>query len=144
MNQLEIILNLWYVFSKDDGLIYSLRARPYIQAGSDDEKLRYLQQHAKTDYLIAQPFPVPERYSTNIQQRLEKKKMPVMPKDMLETHGGPVTAANLFEEAFKLIENQMPAQTNIGIPQDPLICITPLAADDEGNISPQIDGVTRL
>lgn len=45
MDQPEIILNLWYVHH-DMGYIYSLRVRCYIGVGNDQEKLRFLQQHA--------------------------------------------------------------------------------------------------
>jgi hypothetical protein len=134
----EIILNLWYVFD-DTGMIYSLRARAYVQSGSDDEKLAYLQRFARTDYLIARPFPIPERYHTTITEGRVSKKMPVTLVQALETHGGPVTAADLFDEAFKEIEKDLPAQTTLSIPEDPLICLTGLYADGAGNIRPQID-----
>ncbi len=62
----------------------------------------------------------------------------------LETHGGPVTAADLFDEAFGEIEKDLPAQTTLSIPEDPLICLTGLYADDGGNIRPQIDGQVRF
>jgi len=37
--------------------------------------------------------------------------MPVMLVQALETHGGPVTAADLFHEAVREIEKDLPAQT---------------------------------
>ncbi len=143
MNEPEIILNLWYVFD-DTGMIYSLRARAYVQSGSDEEKLAFLQRLAGIDYLIARPFPIPERYHTTITEGKVRKKMPVMLVQALETHGGPVTAADLFDEAFKEIEKDLPAQTALSIPEDPLICLTGLRADKAGNIRPQIDGQVRF
>jgi len=143
MDEPKIILNLWYVFD-DTGTVYSLRARAYVQRGSDEEKLRFLQRFAETDYLIARPFPIPERFHTMVVEGRTKRKMPVMPTQLLETHGGPVTAADLFDEAFKQIEKDLPAQTRLSIPEDPLICLTGLYADDDGNVRPRIDGQVRI
>jgi len=56
----EVILNLWFV-QDDEGFIYSLRVKPYVMEGEDSEKLNFLQQRAKLDYLIAESFPGPER-----------------------------------------------------------------------------------
>jgi hypothetical protein len=143
MDEPEIILNLWYVFD-DRGVVYSLRARAYVQSGSDEEKLRFLQRFAERDYLIARPFPIPERFHTTVMEGKTGKKMPAMLTQVLETQGGPVAAGNLFAEAFKAIEKDLPAQTKLSIPEDPLICLTGLYADDEGNIRPQIDGQVRI
>jgi hypothetical protein len=139
MDEPEIILNLWYVFD-DRGVIYSLRARAYVQSGSDEEKLRFLQRCAETDYLIARPFPVPERCYTIVVAGTSEKRMPYMLTQALEIHGGSMTAADLFEEAFKEIEKDFPASTKLSIPVDPLICITGLYADDDGNLQPRSEG----
>jgi len=64
MEEPEVILNLWYVYD-DLGFIYSLRGRTYLGYGTDEEKLKFLHQHATKDYLIAKSFPLLERYSTN-------------------------------------------------------------------------------
>src|ERR1035437_5668829 len=71
----ELILNLWYVYD-DTGVVYSLRARCYVGSGSDEEKLALLRRFAQTDYLIAQPFPVPERFTTRTVEGNTKKKVP--------------------------------------------------------------------
>ena len=139
MDEPEIILNLWYVFD-DQGVIYSLRARAYVQSGSDEEKLRFLQRFAETDYLIARPFPVPERCFTKVVAGTSEKRMPFMLMQTLEAHGGSMTAADLFEEAFKEIEKDFPASTKLSIPEDPLICLTGLYADDDGNLHARSDG----
>ncbi len=46
----EIILNLWYV-RDDEGIIYSLRARPYVIYGSDENKTSFLKSFADQDHL---------------------------------------------------------------------------------------------
>ncbi len=72
------------------------------------------------------------------------KKMPVMPMQALETQGGHISAGDLFNEAMKQIENDLPAQTKLSIPEDPLICLTGLYADDDGSIQPRIDGQVHI
>ena len=133
----EIILNLWYVCD-DTGLIYSLRARAYIHAGSEEEKLEFLQQLAAVDYLIARPFPVPLRFSTIFLEDGGNKELPVIPMTSLEPRG-PVRIADFFKEAFDEIDKSLPVQTQLKISQKPLLCITPLISDDSGNIYPRID-----
>ena len=140
MQNAEIILNLWYVYD-DTGHIYSLRARCYVGSGSDDEKLVLLSRFAPIDYLIAQPFPIPERFHTTFVQDDTKKKLPVVHITSLESLGGPQV---LFEEAYVALENQLPAQTKLGIGQQPLVCITPIFGDDEGEIGPRFSGRTRI
>jgi len=128
----EIILNLWYVYD-DMGIIYSLRARAYLGFGTDEEKLAFLQQFARTDYLIAQPFPIPDRLQMKLVEGTEKRKLPVVPKQAVDALGG---AYVLFEEVFLQLEKQMPAQTRLTIGKNPLVCITPLLGDNKNNILP--------
>jgi hypothetical protein len=128
----ELILNLWYVYD-DTGHVYSLRARCYVGSGDDEEKLALLRRFAQIDYLIAQPFPVPERFHTTIIEGDTQKKVPVVHLTSVEPFGGPQV---LFEDAFIELERQLPAQTNLSIGQQPLLCITPLLADEHGNIKP--------
>jgi len=135
----EIILNLWYVHD-DNGFVYSLRARCYVGSGTDEEKLTLLRRFAQTDYLIAQPFPIPERFHTTIVEGNAQKRMAVIHLDSLQSVGGPQV---LFDDAFVALERQLPAQTNLSIGQQPLICITPLLADDNGEITPSFKGRTR-
>ena len=136
MQNAEIILNLWYVYD-DTGHIYSLRARCYVGSGNDDEKLALLSRFAPIDYLIAQPFPVPERLHTTFIEDKSTKKLPVIEMKSLELLGGPQV---LFEEIYVALENQLPAQTKLEIGQQPLVCITPLFGDDEAEIGPRFSG----
>ena len=76
MANAEIILNLWYIHD-DQGLIYSVRARAYVGIGTEEEKLAMLQQFANWDYLIAKPFPIPERFHTTLVEGDEQQRMPV-------------------------------------------------------------------
>jgi hypothetical protein len=129
----EIILNLWYVYD-DLGMIYSLRARCYVRSGTDDEKLAFLSSLAETDYMVAQMFPVPERFHTTFIEGEERRKMAVVGRDSLAPLGGEQI---LFEDAFQQLEKELPATTKLSIGRDPLVCITPLLADDNGKLYPQ-------
>lgn len=129
----EIVLNLWYVYD-DLGVIYSLRARCYVRTGTDEEKLAFLRQFAETDYMIAQMFPVPERFHTTFHEGGESRKMTVVCLDSLEPLGG---VQVLFEDAFQQLESELPKTTKLSIGRDPLICITPLLSDDDNGLRPQ-------
>ena len=144
----EIILNLWYLQDTND-VIYSLRARAYIGIGTDEEKLTLLRQFAQTDYLIATPFPVPERFHFQTVHLTDTfngiseptKKLPVTHKliiDPLE----PSTA--LFEDVIKKLVSEFPAQTRLEIPKSPLVCVTPLMTNEDGDIVPFFTGTKRL
>lgn len=140
MENAEIILNLWYVHD-DTGHIYSLRARCYVGSGDDESKLASLRRFAQVDYLIAQPFPVPERFHTTIVEGNSHTKLPVVHLTSIEPLGGPQV---LFEEAFVALEQLLPAQTDLSIGQQPLLCITPLLAGDDGQIKPNFKGRTKI
>ena len=131
MDQPEITLNLWFV-SDDLGFIYSLRARAYMGLGSEQEKLEDLRKHAALDYLIARAFPIPVRFHTNGQ--------PISHKAALAA----IDPIELFEDAIKFLQSELPSQTPQDIPDKPLVCFTWLLGDDDGNISPQIDEVDYL
>jgi mRNA-degrading endonuclease HigB of HigAB toxin-antitoxin module len=59
----EIVANLWYVIDHQ-GFIFSLRVLSYVATGTDQEKIAFLTSRAYLDYLVARPFPIPERYGT--------------------------------------------------------------------------------
>ena len=132
MDNPEIVINLWYLFD-EQGIIYSLRGRAYIVPGTDEEKLAFLRRLSKTDYLIAQPFPVPERLHATFVGEDSRPKLAVADHRIVDELGG---AEVLFEEVLVELEKQLPAQTKLSIGQAPLICITPLLANEHGNLSP--------
>lgn len=140
MDDPEIILNLWYVYD-DLGFIYSLRGRAYIGYGSDKEKLEFLNTFATTDYLIARSFPIPDRYSTTIHEGDKEKKYPVVNvNDVIIGIGFEA----LFEDVYKSINDELPAQTLLTISKTPLRGITPLFADNEGNIFPKFNKTEKF
>lgn len=136
----EIILNLWYVVD-DLGMIYSLRARCYVHSGTDEEKLAFLRSCAETDFLVAQPFPIPERLHATVVEGNNRQKMPVASHSTLQATDG---VGVLFEEVFEQMEKQLPAQTKLSFRRDPLVCITPLLGDEHGNMRPLTTNTGRL
>jgi hypothetical protein len=134
----EIILNLWYV-QDDTEIIYSLRARAYVGQGTDDEKLEFLQHFATVDYLIARPFPIPEAFHIRLAE--SGTKQAVAYRRALDILGDPLA---IFEEAIRTLNADLPAQTNLEIPLQPLVCLTTLIGDDDRNIQVVISGKKRF
>jgi hypothetical protein len=132
-------VNLWYV-RDEEGVIYSLRVKAYVGAGSDAEKLEFLQQRASLDYLVADPFEIPRRFHIQIGIGHDSKVMPVAHISMLQTLDSPIA---IFEDALKVIESRFPAQSQLGIPQDPLVCTTPLMQNKQGVIESRVSGQIR-
>jgi len=141
MEKLEIILNLWYIYD-DKGFVYSLRARAYIRSGSDEEKLKYLHEHALSDYLIAQPFELPSWCKTNFISGNDQVTYPVIHYDMLKIKAPNILS--LFEDAMKQIDEDLPIQSNLSIPQEPLVVITPLHGNSKGNIKPDFTRTGKI
>jgi hypothetical protein len=128
----EIILNLWYVYDAL-GMIYSLRARCYIGSGSEEEKRALLRRFAPSDYLIAQPFPIPDEFHTTFASEEGQRKLGIVPKEFVNFSEG---ASIIFEQVYCEMEKQLPAQTQLSIGQFPLVCITPLIADEDCKLTP--------
>ena len=132
-------MNLWYVMD-EEGIIYSLRAKAYIGSGSDEEKIKFLQQRALLDYLVADPFEIPRRFHTEIMNGRDSQIMPVVHVSILQTLDSPIA---LFEDALKMVESRFPAQSQLEIPQDPLVCTTSLVPNEWGVIEPRVSGQVR-
>jgi hypothetical protein len=132
----EIILNLWSV-QDSQGIIYSLRARAYVALGSDEEKLSMLTTFAQTDYLIARSFPIPENFHTRINGQL----LQVAHAGLLESSVPPLA---IYEDAINALNNDLPAQTDLQISADPIVCLTVLLSDASGNLKPLTTHQKRL
>jgi hypothetical protein len=140
MSSPEIIMNLWYVID-DEGLIYSLRARCYVHSGTDEEKLAFLKGCAETDYLIAQPFPVPEGFHVRLVGDDKEQQIPVASYSAVRAT---VPFISLFEDAIQAMQRQLPAQTKLYIGSDPVVCVTPLLGDENGNMRPLTANIERV
>ncbi len=62
-------------------------------------------------------------------------KMPIAHVSMLNTLDSPIA---LFEDAIKSIESRMPAQTELSIPENPLVCTPPWVQNELQAIEPRI------
>src|SRR5262245_28287964 len=130
MNEPEIILNLWWVHD-DAEFIHSLRVRPYVGVGTDDEKLAFLHRFANVDYLVARPFAVPARFHVEFEDEGEFRRIPVASPEVLSTLDSPIS---LWEDAIHAVEAGLPAHTQLRIPNDPILCTTALFSDDAGRL----------
>lgn len=129
----EIVANLWYVMD-NQGFIYSLRIKPYVCEGSDKEKLDFLKSRAYLDYLVACSFSVPAKFHTNfIHGDGSEIKYAVIHHDDAIQLGG---IDQLFFEGLDELQKNMPAQTDLAIPESPLIKVTALTVDENGKIVP--------
>jgi len=45
---------------------------------------------------------------------------------------------------MKELEKEFPAQSRLRVPENPLVCITPLVGDENGNIKPEFTSMRRL
>lgn len=143
------MFNLWYVHGGDE-FIYSLRARAYVCTGNDEDDLAFLERLAATDYLIAKPFSIPKPFhirqtavETGVDEILAVAHVTIVTQNAvaLGMVGSQIT---IFEEAIKQLEKEFPAQSGLNVPENPLVCITPLVGDEDGNISPEFKSTRRI
>lgn len=139
MSSREIVLNLWHVRDRE-GNIYSLRVKPYVFDGTEAEKLEFLRERARHDHLVAPPFEVPKPFHQGLLHPATKQTLPVSHVSMLAMLESPIA---IYEEAIKQVEAGFPAQSHLWIPEDPLVCNTPLMKDAHGRLEPGFTGQTR-
>lgn len=140
MSKSEVVLNLWYVMDEGTAAIYRLFGRAYALEGTDEEKLQTLRRLAKTYYLVAYQFSVPERFAVVQPDGRERTGVAFW----YEQEG---YAFELFKEVINEIEKELPEQvsfvfgepnvTKLKLPQDPLFLLTSLIEDEFGNITPK-------
>jgi len=99
----EIILNIYLIINK--GIVEEFRAIGYEMEGGDDNKIKFLKSKAVEDF--------PKAYHFNAASNSRGKFMPYNKFYKLEKKG---RHFELFEEIF----------TNLKVPQNPLICVTPV------------------
>ncbi|OGU31500.1 MAG: hypothetical protein A2057_11230 [Ignavibacteria bacterium GWA2_35_9] len=99
----EIILNIYLIIN--DGFVVEFRAVAYEREGGDDRKIEFLKSKAVEDYNKSYRFDAPSDKSG--------RHMPYNKFAKLEARG---KQFELFEEIFG----------NFGVPENPLICVTPV------------------
>ncbi len=112
----EVILNFWYV--KRGPLVTSLRAKPYVASGTDEEMVALLRQRAESDYHDATEHPVPKGMESSLRRGAPGDLAPLLFQDVIastESHG------------FRYN------------PESVMFCCTCLVQHDDGTLSVQID-----
>ena|SRR4030067_2807807 len=99
----EVILNIYLIIN--DGNVVEFRAVAYEREGGDDRKMEFLKTKAVEDFEKAYHFSAPSDKNG--------KYMPYKKFARLESRG---KQFELFEEIFR----------NFNVPQNPLICVTPV------------------
>jgi hypothetical protein len=134
----ELTFNLWAFADKDTGFVYALAGRAYRLCGNDEEKLAALRALSFSDYHLARRHPVSKRFS--ILSAEEEKS------GIASTAAVNDPDAQLFEEIFKLLEEELPPLLLPGpgdgtfttrtqtIPESPLSVRTVLIEDQYGNV----------
>ena len=140
MENTEIVVNLWYVMDADTNLVYRLAGRVYALAGTDAEKTSLLKTLSRSDYLVAETFPVPRRFHvSNGKGQMDGFCFPQTLRDNL---------TNVYEEVFAALEKDIPARIRfigeeaetipLTIPQNPLCITTALVEDTNGTLTPHV------
>ena len=136
----EIVFNLWYLRDQE-GINYSLRARAYVASGPEVDKTTFLKSLADVDYMIARPFPIPRRFWAEFPHQTAEQQLPVAHVAVLQVAESPIA---LWEDAIKALDAEIPGQADLPVPASPVVCITPLIADDTGNIRPFYTATQRF
>jgi hypothetical protein len=99
----ETILNIYLII--DNNLVTAYKCKAYEHNGSDDDKIKFLKEHAKRDFSTSYHFDAP--------QNRRGEFMPYKKFAKIESQG---LQYKLFEEIFQ----------KFSIPEKPLICVTPV------------------
>lgn len=99
----ENILNLFVIIK--DGIITGIKAISHSKDGNDDEKIVFLKNSARNDFVIAEDFQAP--YDK------KNKMMTYKQFSKLERQG---LQYQLFENIFN----------HFNLPENPIICLTPV------------------
>lgn len=99
----ETILNIYLIIEK--GSVVLFRAKAYEKEGSDESKISFLKENAINDFEASYKFDAPRSKKGDF--------MPYKKFSKLESQG---MQYRLFEEIFE----------KFNVPQNPLICVTPV------------------
>lgn len=134
----EAILNLWYETNRVT--VSQLRGKVYISTDDDQSMLKFLQSRANSDWKQAHTYPVPESMKSEVKLVMEEGSLEGGKQCMLsslEMMGG---YPALFRDVFK----KVPSGPYTFNSSNVMMCVTPLVKDSNGNLSVQIDNITKL
>ena len=135
---IELAFNLWYRVNAATSAIIALYGKAYGLRGTDESKLATLRDLARSDFVTARAFRVPERFSIVLSDGTSIKS----------THASVARdpSAHLFEEvmaaleadvpAFAVFRGEEPSVTRLRSPRNPLAVRTCLMDTDDGQVHP--------
>jgi len=137
-DEIELVFNLWYRVDAPTGFTLALYGKTYALRGTNERKLETLQELARSDFVTARTFTVPERFSVVFADGTAKRAAHASAaRDEL---------AGLFEEVFKALEAEVPsfavfnggkeAVRRLRGPENPLCVKTCLMVTDDGKVHP--------
>ncbi len=100
---LEIILNIYLII--ENNFVTGFKAKGYEMEGGDDNKIEFLKRRAKSDFQSAVNFDAPQNDKGEFLSYEKFAKLEKQGKHF-----------ELFEEIF----------SSFRIPENPLICVTPV------------------
>ncbi len=103
----ETILNIYLVIEKD--FVVAFKAKAYSMDGDDKEKIDFLKRCAKEDFSSSFHFSAPQNKDG---EYMTYKKFSKLEKQGMQYR--------LFEEIFE----------KLGVPQNPIVCVTPVVDGD--------------
>lgn len=123
----EIILNLWYL-TDENGLIFSLKAKPYVHLGDDKSKTEFLKERASFDFEVAKDYFLSE----NTKFVSPHGTLNVAPVSLLNSAVG---INQIYGGIFDQIDKELSQLSNLRLPENPLYVITALYLSEDRKVS---------
>ncbi len=131
MNNKEIAINLWYVVDTDN-FIFLLKAKMYLVDGSDEEKLDFLASRSLLDFEIAKDYLIQPHFEYVVDRGMYL----AIPNGIQMNMGGDI---DLFIDIMEELNKEISSLSPYKVPDQPLVCITPLRLNSEKLVKPYDD-----
>lgn len=63
---MELCINFWFIVDSKSGLVFAWQGKIYCLEGSDEEKIKSLEQLSKGDFWSVERKPLPVNYKLNV------------------------------------------------------------------------------
>ncbi|MCA3006075.1 MAG: hypothetical protein LW650_12970 [Planctomycetaceae bacterium] len=125
----EVVFNIWYLLDVPSSQVLSIVIRPYMMAGSVDEKADQLRRLAFTDYLLGEAV-VLKRLTTVVGEGGTEENWPGVPLDVLQTLG----PFRYLAKVVNQIESDLKRRFGVTIPAAPFTVTTCVSIGDENDL----------